>query len=297
MENNGEDIFKLIPQWGGAVLLLATLLSAGYLLSVDRILPSPEPEIDLLGKDSSPNRINDDLGGVPGEQVAISSSSSPVGLPYLLYLPPTWQPGAGHKWPILVFLHGQGESGFSPTDVALQGPPSLVKHNTSSLLGSEFAVLSPQKPPGSSWIEQGGLVVELVRKLVQSYDVDSARVYLTGVSAGGYGAWALAAQYPNTWAAVVPICGGGDPSWAPSLRSTPLWVFHGANDVVISVKQSDRMVKAVKEIGNENVTYTRLEDAPGHDPSWSEAGIPDMPGHASWVKAYYGKDGDILYRW
>ena len=110
-----------------------------------------------------------------------------------------------------------------------------------------------------------------------TYRVDPDRVYLTGLSMGGYGTWALAAAHPEKFAAAVPICGGGDPDTAPRLKDIPLWVFHGAKDSTVLPRESKRMVEAVKKAGGD-VKLTIYLDA----------------GHDSWTATY---DNPDLYKW
>jgi predicted peptidase len=97
--------------------------------------------------------------------------------------------------------------------------------------------------------------------------VDPDRVYLTGLSMGGYGTWSLAAAHPERFAAIVPICGGGNPADAAKLASLPVWVFHGAKDPTVPLERSKEMVEAIKSAGG-NPRFTIYPEA-GHD-SWTE---------------------------
>ncbi|KAK3237754.1 hypothetical protein CYMTET_52192 [Cymbomonas tetramitiformis] len=238
------------------------------------------------------------MPGVAGKQVAVTRKESEVEeLGYLLYLPTSWT-STSTPIPLLVFLHGQGESGSDPSEVKLQGPPAVVENEPEGRVAQSFAVLSPQKTPYTNWHDLSEEVHNLTKHVLQTYSLDRQRVYLTGVSNGGFGAWALGAAHPETFAAMVPICGGGDPDTAARLKDLPVWAFHGENDVVIPVESSDKMVEAMKKAGGVEVKYSRIPDAPGRDdPAWSEAGIPTMPGHASWVLAYYGDPGEQVYQW
>ncbi len=107
--------------------------------------------------------------------------------------------------------------------------------------------------------------------------MDTERIYLTGLSMGGYGTWALAAKYPERFAAIVPICGGGKRFMARSLKDIPVWAFHGAKDNVVPLKESVKMVNAVKALGG-NARLTVYPDA----------------GHDSWTETYRNKE---LYSW
>ena len=182
-----------------------------------------------------------------------------VTLNYLLYLPDGY--GKDDKaWPLLLFLHGAGESGNDLSKVKKHGPPKLIE------AGKDFPciVVSPQAPRfGWDVATLGGLLDDVMAK----YKVDKDRVYLTGLSMGGFGTWALAAAYPDKFAALIPICGGGNPKDAAKMKDLPVWVFHGAKDTTVAPSQSEAMVNALKDAGAANVKYTLYPDA-GHD-SWT----------------------------
>jgi predicted peptidase len=109
---------------------------------------------------------------------------------------------------------------------------------------------------------------QLLDQVEQELKVDKSRVYLSGLSMGGYGSWRYAAANPERFAAVVPICGGGEPDkWAESLTKVPIWAFHGAKDEVVPLARSQDMVDAVKEAGGE-IKFTVYPEA-RHD-SWTE---------------------------
>ena len=182
-----------------------------------------------------------------------------VTLNYLLYLPDGY--GKDDKaWPLVLFLHGAGESGNDLNKVKKHGPPKLTE------AGKDFPciVVSPQSPR-FGWDAEtlNGLLDDVMAK----YKVDKDRVYLTGLSMGGFGTWALAAAHPDKFAAIIPICGGGDPKDAAKLKDLPVWVFHGAKDTTVQPAQSEAMVNALKDAGAANVKYTLYPDA-AHD-SWT----------------------------
>ncbi len=192
-----------------------------------------------------------------------------VELDYLLFVPRDYRPEGPKRWPLIVFLHGAGERGTNVDLVAVHGPPKLVRENPDF----PFVVLSPQCPAGSSWKVE--VLEALLDDTLARLSVDPKRVYLTGLSMGGYGSWAWAAAHPERFAAVVPICGGGDPipirlaseEKRKTLARLPLWAFHGAQDRVVALTESQRMVDAYKALGND-VRLTVYPDA-GHD-SWTE---------------------------
>ncbi len=183
-----------------------------------------------------------------------------VKMNYLLYLPKGYEDStAGKKWPLMLFLHGAGESGNDLQKVKVHGPPKLVATHD-----YPFIMVSPQSA-GRGW--NPDTLNALLDDLVANYKVDTDRIYLTGLSMGGYGTWALAAAHPGRFAAIAPICGGGDPKQASKLKDLPIWVFHGAKDSTVPIARSEEMVKALKEAGADP-KFTVYPDA-GHD-SWSE---------------------------
>ena len=186
--------------------------------------------------------------------------TSPIKMDYLLYLPEEY--GIENKqWPLVLFLHGAGERGDSLDLVTLHGPPKLVKQGKHF----PFVLVSPQCPLGQFWRpdELDGLLKHIQNKI----QIDKNRIYVTGLSMGGFGTWALAERYPNRFAAIVPICGRGNPFIAGWIKHLPTWVFHGDADSVVQVENSRKMVEALKEAGNP-VRYTEYPGV-GHD-SWTE---------------------------
>jgi len=179
---------------------------------------------------------------------------------YLLSLPEGYEADEGKRWPMIVFLHGAGERGDDLELVKLHGPPKLIEAGERY----PFIIASPQQPAGEWWSPD--MVGWLTKELTASQRVDPDRVYLTGLSMGGYGTWDTAMKYPELYAAIAPICGRGDPANAWKLRHIPTWIFHGAKDDVVPIKQSDDMYKALKPYGK--VKYTVYPEA-DHD-SWSE---------------------------
>src|SRR5688572_7002510 len=191
-----------------------------------------------------------------------------VELNYLLYLPPEYA-RADQRWPLVLFLHGAGERGTNLNVVTVHGPPKLIKAGTNF----PFIVVSPQCPEGETW--QADALIALIDEVMTKYKVDPKRVYATGLSMGGYGTWSLGISYPERFAAIAPICGGGDSirlHLRGSDRSEPvktmgIWAFHGAKDQVVRLEESERMVNAFKQTGNAArlTVYPEAE----HD-SWTE---------------------------
>jgi predicted peptidase len=182
-------------------------------------------------------------------------------LRYLSYVPDSSGTDGSRKWPLLLFLHGAGERGSDLELVKIHGPPKLIEAGKKF----PFVVISPQCPQDSRW---DPLALEaLIDSLQRRYRIDSARIYLTGLSMGGQVTWELAVRQPERYAAVIPVCGAGDPSRADRLRNLPVWAFHGAKDDVVPLSASQDMIAAIKVAGG-NPRFTIYPQA-GHD-SWTE---------------------------
>lgn len=189
---------------------------------------------------------------------------------YLAFLPKSYST-KGAPVPLIIFLHGSGESGSDLNKVKAWGPPAIAEKDPAF----PFMVVSPQAPEGEWW--HARLLKGMIDDVLEKYNVDRSRVYLTGLSMGGYGAWDLAINYPNYFAAIAPICGGGNTLRINRLKNVPTWAFHGLKDEAVPERESARMVAALKAAGG-NVRYTVLPDA-GHVDAWvyayGEAGLFD----------------------
>ena len=185
--------------------------------------------------------------GGQSEQMFEKEISKRVSLRYLLYLPKGYGQDKEQKWPLMLFLHGAGERGKDLKLVKKHGPPKLIDQ------GKEypFIVVSPQCPTDSWWPEQVDGLAALLDDIQSRYAVDPNRVYVTGLSMGGFGTWALISRHPGRFAAAVPICGGGDRYVARRLKNVPVWAFHGAKDPVVPLQASVEMVEAVKKAGGD----------------------------------------------
>ena len=181
---------------------------------------------------------------------------------YLLYLPADYGKG-DKKWPLILFLHGAGERGSKLEDLKKQGLPKMIAQGKNF----DFIIVSPQCPMDLWWPEQTDILITLLDEIEAKYRVDTDRVYLTGLSMGGFGTWMLAEKYPNRFAAIAPICGGSEQYAAYKLRRVPVWAFHGAKDNTVPLARSQDMVNAVKKIGGDAklTIYPEAE----HD-SWTE---------------------------
>ena len=202
------------------------------------------------------------LSGAQRAQKLDTTISKRVACDYLLYLPV----GYGEKeqvWPLMMFLHGAGERGSDLNKVKVHGPPKLVEAGKDL----PFIIVSPQCPEGDWWTDKNEVLITLLDDIAGRYDVDTERIYLTGLSMGGYGTWALAAAHSERFAAIVPICGGGKRFMAWRLKDVPVWAFHGARDNLVPVSESEEIVNALKAQGAE-AKLTVYPEA-GHD-SWTE---------------------------
>lgn len=178
-------------------------------------------------------------------------------LDYLLYLPPDY--GKEDKpWPLVLFLHGKGDK---LARMKKGGLPAQIERKKED----RFILIAPECPAEFGWKTKD--VNALLDDVTGKYKVDKDRVYLTGLSMGGFGTWSLGAANPEKFAALAPICGGGNPKSATKLKDLPIWVFHGAKDETVKPEQSERMVKALKDAGSEKVKFTLYPDAK-HD-SWT----------------------------
>lgn len=185
-------------------------------------------------------------------------------LPYALYVPRDYDPA--RRWPLVLFLHGAGESGRDGVRPLTQGlAPALA-----SAPGDWPAlVLFPQKPDENlEWERFEATLLALVDSVRASHAVDPARIYLTGLSQGGHGTWVLGARHPRLWAALAPVCGyatarrhgqpggalplpftGSAEELAPALAALPVWAFHGEEDPVVPVAETRSLVAAIAARG------------------------------------------------
>lgn len=198
-------------------------------------------------------------------------------LAYLQY-DPTDEPGhpgveGSSPRPLVLFLHGAGERGTDLGRVKAHGIAKIVETGAPQ----PFVAVSPQCPPGTWWVEITDTLHALVDHVAAQRPVDPSRIYLTGLSMGGFGVWRMAAERPHRYAAAVPVCGGGDPRWAPRLATVPIWAFHGDADDVVPVEHSLQMVAALEAIGAP-VRLTRYPDV----------------AHDSWTRTFEDPE---LYRW
>lgn len=183
----------------------------------------------------------------------------PVAADYLLYLPEGYD-DSDESWPLLLFLHGAGERGDSLALVKKHGPPKLIAQGESL----PFIVVSPQQAADGWWTPY--VLDGLLDEIIATHRVDEDRVYVTGLSMGGFGTWGLIALNPERFAAAAPICGGGTPRLICGVGQLPVWAFHGADDEIVPLRRSEEMVDALAACGG-NVRFT-IYPGVGHD-SWT----------------------------
>jgi predicted peptidase len=203
-------------------------------------------------------------------------------LPYRLLTPAKIEPGK--RYPLVLFLHGLGERGTDNVRQLLWGAGEFVKPENRRKY--PCFVVAPQCPPTALWVrgevkdllgptfvlskkpsQPMTLVLELIDKLVaHDLPVDKSRVYVTGLSMGGFGTWDLIERRPDFFAAAVPICARGDAAQAAKLKNLPIWVFHGDADPIVPLRHSKEMVAAIRKAGG--APKITIYPGVGHD-SWS----------------------------
>ncbi len=183
-------------------------------------------------------------------------ATSAEGLNFQLFGDPKWD--GTKRYPLLIWLHGAGQSG-SDNEAQMGGATKAFGSEENQAARPCF-ILAPQCPSRDiGWkadVETN--LMKVIGDLVNKLPVDGNRIYLTGSSMGGFGSWNIAANHPDVFAAVVPLCGGGDVKKADILKQLPIWAFHGDQDDQVPVDKSRSMVKAIEDAGGSLVKYTEL---------------------------------------
>jgi acetyl esterase/lipase len=202
---------------------------------------------------------------------------------YQVYLPEEWRRDDHRQWPVILFLHGRGERGSEGMWQTQSGLPQAVRDHPERL---PFVIVMPQCPQASYWTdpEMLSMAMAALDRETEEFHGDPERIYLTGLSLGGYGAWELARLHPRRWAAVAMMASGVFWSYAPerwqkasslpseyarALGRTPVWLFHGTDDTVVPPRESELMFEAFKVAGGR----VRL---------WVYQGLK----HDCWTRAY-----------
>jgi predicted peptidase len=183
---------------------------------------------------------------------------------YLVFLPKDYDAKSNTKHPLMLVLHGAGERGTNVWRADIHGPSKYIAKHPEF----PFIMISPICPAGDGYWSND-VVLALLDNCIKKYNADPERIYVTGLSMGGYGTWSLAIAHPGKFAAAIPICGGGEtikvhlgrlgylkPETKAALKTLPIWAFHGSKDSAVPVDESEHMVKAFRALGNENVKLT-----------------------------------------
>lgn len=195
-----------------------------------------------------------------------------------LTLPKGYPEEMADGWPMILFLHGAGERGDDIERIMKHGIPKVVDE----IDNFPFVTVSPQCPEDLWWPELTDSLTVLLDHVIENYSIDQKRVYLTGLSMGGYGTWHLSVKEPERFAAIAPVCGGGFPlNGFPQnldrIVHVPVWVFHGEKDPLVPVKESRVLVDYLESHGGK-VRFTIYPDAE----------------HDSWTPTYSNPE---LYEW
>lgn len=208
-------------------------------------------------------------------------------LPYSLFIPKNYDPQK--QYPLVVFLHGAGERGYNNQVQLKANEGAIVWASDLVQATNPCFVLAPQCPQNAGWTDIWGgkpfepsvyleMVYDVILDLTKNYSIDKGRIYLTGLSMGGFGTWALAMVHPETFAALVPICGWGDTSKAYLIKDIPTWVFTAEDDPVVKVEGVRAIVKALQDL-NAPIRYTEYEKGVVSPPL-------ALMAHWSWVPTY-----------
>lgn len=188
---------------------------------------------------------------------AFVKGTSPEGLNFQLYGNPKWK--GTERYPLLIWLHGAGQSGSD--NEAQMGGATKPFSDPANQEERPCFVLAPQCPDRNIGFKDAvaSNLMTLVKSLCDSLPIDESRLYLTGSSMGGSGSWRIGTEYPGVFAAIVPLCGGGDPSKAAALKETPIWAFHGDKDEDVPLERSTSMIEAIKAAGGTKAQLSILE--------------------------------------
>jgi predicted peptidase len=213
-------------------------------------------------------------------------------LPYRVLSPQGQQ--SGKKYPLVIFLHGAGERGNDNSKQLMHGAKIFTK--PFNLKNYPCYVLAPQCPENLKWVDTDWkqdkqifpetptlpmkVLMVLVDSFIKANNIDTCRIYITGLSMGGFGTWDLACRMNTRIAGVVPVCGGGDEDKAEMMKNIPVWAFHGEKDPLVKPFRSANMVNAIKKAGG-TARLTMYKNT-GHD-SWTKT--YDNPEVIKWLFA------------
>lgn len=234
-----------------------------------------------------PSAEGADVAGERFEKRVFKTDSG--SLPYRLLRPKDLDDT--RRYPLVIFFHGAGERGDDNVKPLVHGMNDFASDDV--MAKYPCFVIAPQCPTGLQWVDTPWtadahtmqdkptkpmrLSLELITSLQSEFKIDEDRLYVTGLSMGGFGAWDAIQRHPARFAAAVPICGGGDPAFAKQLANLPVWAFHGDADGVVKPNRSRDMIAALK--------------AAGGAPKYTE--YPGV-GHNSWAATYANRE---MYDW
>jgi predicted peptidase len=198
---------------------------------------------------------------------------------YVLFVPDDYKANGDKAYPVILFLHGSGETGEDGKKQVGTGLGPAIRKQEEAGKHFPFFAVFPQahKRPWSADSSAGKLAIAILDEVEKEYKIDKNRQYLTGLSMGGMGTWSIAEKYPDRWAAIVPVCGFGDPAKVKDLKDVPCWAFHGDADPAVNIDKERKTIDALKEAGGK----PKFTVYPG-------------VGHNSWDKAYATPE---LYQW
>lgn len=218
-------------------------------------------------------------------------------MPYRLYIPENYHPNRA-SYPLVLFLHGGGERGNDNIKHLLASDGAIIWATEKCQMENPTFVLAPQANDhanGGFGLTRNAiqnekielsrvfqtsddllLAHELLMFVIEKYSVDQNRLYITGLSQGGFGTYNLNMLYPDLFAAMVPIAGGGDPEKASLLVDKPIWNFHAEDDDIIPVEYSRRIIQSIKNAGGK--------------PKYTEYPVDKGYKHGSWLPTYHRQD-------
>jgi predicted peptidase len=188
-----------------------------------------------------------------------ASSSKGKVYHYLSYTPQGYDSLKDSKWPLIIYLHGKSASGSNLEKVRRYGVTFYLDRG----MKLPAVVVAPQCPSGKNWDTESWFP-SFYADILSKYKIDTTRIYLIGMSMGGFGCWQLGIKYPHRFATIVPFCGGyfNAPS-VKVLKDVPIWVFHGDRDRQVPIRRSNVLVDELRKDGG-NPRFTILKGA-GHD--------------------------------
>lgn len=180
---------------------------------------------------------------------------------YSAFLPKDYAADSNKSWPLLIALHGHANKEYTAQQLLKESPYAPILEYTKDRY--PMITVIPYCPVAQRWEQrwEGIMVKDLIDSVSRKYRVDPKRIYLTGLSMGGYGTFSVAAEYPDIFAAIAPICGGGDTEDAASYKHLPVWAFHGDIDDTVPMQESIQMVDAIRKVGGD----AKLTIYPGVD--------------------------------